>query len=42
MPVNRKTSLKNSPSFILPVAGERKRGGCHKGVKMEVETDDGY
>jgi hypothetical protein len=41
MPVNRKTSEK-LPLFLSPVAGERKRGGGHNGVKMEVETDDGY
>jgi hypothetical protein len=41
MPVNRKTSEK-SPAFILPRRRERKRGGGHNGVKMEVEIDDGY
>jgi hypothetical protein len=35
MPVNGKTS-ENSPSFILPVAGERE-GADTTGLKMEVE-----
>ena len=42
MPVNGKTSEKLPLFYSSPVAGERKRGGGHKGVKMEVETNDGY
>jgi hypothetical protein len=41
MPVNGKTA-ETPPLLFSPVAGERKRGGGHNGVKMEVETDDGY
>jgi hypothetical protein len=41
MPVNRKTSEKRPLFCSPPSRGEKERGG-HNGVKMEVETDDGY